>query len=176
MTICLNFQNLTHLFWTIVITLSIYVIYLIICVAKEYRLERVKKVKATLKLKHFLRFKRQQRLQSFGNYAIQHQLQMTGEVESTESLTRDKPYRINKPLTNSVQRYTSTNYNPESDNGCDRRSSNKKPSFSSGLTTSKIKDASTDIQEPELSCVFSSSLNEYDYFDDLNAERDDDLD
>lgn len=183
MTICLNFQNLTHLFWTIIITLSIYVIYLIICVAKEYRLERVKKVKATLKLKQFLGFKRQQRLQSIGNYAIQHQLQITEDLEATEPLTRGKVHRTNKPSTNLVQRYTSTNFNTESDNGCDdksyRRSSKKKPTFSSGPTTSKIKDASTGIKESELSCVFSSGLNEYDYFDDLNADifkRDDDLD
>ena len=62
MTICINFQNLIHLFWTAIIALNIYVIWLLYCVAKQYRHDRVKKIKALQKLKEIVDSKRHELL------------------------------------------------------------------------------------------------------------------
>lgn len=59
MTICINFQNLTHLFWTTIIALNIYVIWLLYGVAKQYRLNRSKKMEVLHKLKKTVELKRQ---------------------------------------------------------------------------------------------------------------------
>lgn len=62
MTICINFQNLTHLFWTTIIAFIIYIIWLLYCVVKQYRLDRFERIKAVQILKQRINLKRKQHL------------------------------------------------------------------------------------------------------------------
>lgn len=60
MIFIINFQNLTHLFWFIIITLNLYVMLLLYRVAKDYRLDRAKKLEAIKHLRQHIELRRQQ--------------------------------------------------------------------------------------------------------------------
>lgn len=185
MRICLNFQNLIHLFWTIVITLSIYVIYLIYCAATEYRSERKIKLKASLQFKESIRIKRLQHIRSIENrVAQQQQPQMTAELEcSEESFSRGKQHQTTEPSTNLIQHYTSAvcvhDFDIECNDKAYRRPSKENPTFNFGPTASKMKNAGTSNKESVLSCVSKKCLNNCNYSVNSNADismTDDDFD